>query len=41
MIESNYNTIDNDRPQDHYNILYMEGEHISVEPDERTYDDIL
>jgi len=33
IIESNYNTIDNDRSQYHNNILCMEGEYINVEPD--------
>jgi hypothetical protein len=33
IIESNYNTIDVDKPQYHNNILCMEGEYSSIEPD--------
>ena len=32
-IDSNYNTIDVDRSQPSNNIICMEGEYISVEPD--------
>jgi hypothetical protein len=33
IIDSNYNTIDDDRSQPSNNIVCMEGEYISVEPD--------
>ena len=33
IIDSNYNTIDDDRSQSYNNIICMEGEYISVEPD--------
>jgi hypothetical protein len=33
IIDSNYNTIDVDRSQPSNNVVCMEGEYISVEPD--------
>jgi hypothetical protein len=33
IIDSNYNTIDDDRSQPSNNIVCMEGEYINVEPD--------
>jgi len=33
IIDSNYNTIDDDRFQPSNNVIVMEGEYISVEPD--------
>jgi len=33
IIDSNYNTIDVDRSQSSNNVVCMEGEYISVEPD--------
>jgi len=33
MIDSNYNTIDDDRSQSSNNMVVMEGEYVSVEPD--------
>ena len=34
IIDSNYNTIDDDRYQPFSNIVCIEGEYVSVEPDE-------
>ena len=33
MIDSNYHTIDDDRSQPSNNVVVMEGEYVSVEPD--------
>ena len=33
IIDSNYNTIDVDRSQSSNNVVCMEGEYVSVEPD--------
>ena len=33
IIDSNYNTIDVDRPRSSNNVVCMEGEYISFEPD--------